>query len=499
MPLVPGDVVHDRYRIENPLASQGGMSAVYRAWDQRLNVYCVLKELAPYLNIDEKALAQLREQFLQEAQVLAELRHPNMPRVIDHFEYRGNVYLVMDLVEGKRLDEMIAESDALSPDVILPWARELIEALSYCHEKNVIHRDVKPQNVIITPQGRAMLVDFGLVKVMDWEDRRTRTVMRGLGTPEYAPPEQYDAETGSTDVRTDIYALGATLYHALSGTPPPTATQRVVNPKLLKPLRHHQKDVSKQIEGAISKSMSLRPDQRFQTMDEMAKALFSQAESGRTGVLLGRVLQPIRNPLEVLSPLVAFLGGIPRLRVWATAVAMLAVLIFVVGSNNLSFGSDVTATPTLSPSPTATHTLTPTFTATSTPTMTPTATATATNTPTPTPTITPTATETPTPSPTYTRTPTPTATETPTPTATPTRVFIPSDTPTPTPTFTLTPAPQPTRRRTNTPTPTTIPPTPIPTLTFTPEPSNTPVDTPTSTPRPTAQAGSPTPNITAAP
>ncbi|MGD9100374.1 MAG: serine/threonine-protein kinase [Anaerolineae bacterium] len=494
MPLVPGDIVHDRYRIENPLASQGGMSAVYRAWDQRLNVYCVLKELAPYLNIDEKALAQLREQFLQEARVLAELRHPNMPRVIDHFEYQGNVYLVMDLVEGKRLDEMIAESDALSSNVILPWARELIEALSYCHEQNVIHRDVKPQNVIITPQGRAMLVDFGLVKVMDWEDRRTRTVMRGLGTPEYAPPEQYDAETGSTDARTDIYALGATLYHALSGTPPPTATQRVVNPKLLKPLRHHQKDVSKQIEGAISKAMSLRPDRRFQTMDEMAQALFAQSDSGRTGVLLSRV--PIRNPLGALSPLVAFLGGIPRLRVWATAVAMLAVLIFVVGSSNLSLGADVTATPTFSPSPTATQTLTPTSTATNMPTSTPSPTATATNTPTPTLTMTPTATETPTPTPTHTRTPTPTATETPTPTATPTR-FIPTETPTPTPTFTLTPAPPPTRRRTNTPTP--ITPTLTPTFTSTPEPSNTPTNTPTHTPRPTAQSGSPTPVITATP
>jgi serine/threonine-protein kinase len=483
MPLVPGDIVHDRYRIENPLASQGGMSAVYRAWDQRLNVYCVLKELAPYLNIDEKALAQLREQFLQEARVLAELRHPNMPRVIDHFEYQGNVYLVMDLVEGKRLDEMIAESDALSSNVILPWARELIEALSYCHEQNVIHRDVKPQNVIITPQGRAMLVDFGLVKVMDWEDRRTRTVMRGLGTPEYAPPEQYDAETGSTDVRTDIYALGATLYHALSGTPPPTATQRVVNPKLLKPLRHHQKDVNKQIEGAISKAMSLRPDRRFQTMDEMAKALFAQSESGRTGVLLARV--PIRNPLGALSPLVAFLGGIPRLRVWATAVAMLAVLIFVVGSSNLSLGADVTATPTFAPSPTATQTPTPTFTATNTPTSTSSPTATATNTPTPTLTMTPTATETPTPTPTHTRTPTPTATETPTPTATPTFVFIPTETFTPTPTFTLTPRPQPTRRPANTPTPTPI--TPSPTATFTLVPSNTPTNTPapTSTTRPT--------------
>ncbi|MCP4540185.1 MAG: serine/threonine protein kinase, partial [Chloroflexi bacterium] len=274
MPLAPGDIIHNRYHIEYPLPAQGGMSAVYRAVDTRLHVPCAVKEMAPYLHIDKRALAQLREQFFQEAKVLAELHHPNMPRVIDHFEYEGNVYLVMDFVEGERLDEMIAKDKTLALDTILLWAQELIDALNYCHTQRVIHRDVKPQNVIITPQGKAMLVDFGLVKVLDLDDRRTRTVMRGLGTPEYAPPEQYDAEPGSTDARTDVYSLGATLYHALTGMPPPTATQRVVNPLLLKPVRHHQKDVSPHVEDVISKAMSLQPNQRYQTMAEMAVALF---------------------------------------------------------------------------------------------------------------------------------------------------------------------------------------------------------------------------------
>ena len=105
MPLAPGDIIQERYRIEELLA-QGGMSAVYRAWHLRLDMPCAVKEMVPYPGIDEKALKQLREQFLQEAQVLADLRHPNMPRVIDHFEDEGNTYLVMEFVEGQRLDEI---------------------------------------------------------------------------------------------------------------------------------------------------------------------------------------------------------------------------------------------------------------------------------------------------------------------------------------------------------------------------------------------------------
>jgi len=282
MPLIPGDIVDERYRVDDLLA-YGGMSAVYRARDLRLDLPRALKEMVPYPGMDQAALAQLREQFFQEAQVLADLRHDNMPRVIDHFEWEGNAYLVMDFVAGQRLDAIIEEEGKIPLDVTLNWARELFDAVNYCHQQGVLHRDVKPQNVIITPKGEVSLVDFGLAKLMDVGDQQTRTVMRGLGTPEYAPPEQYDAVPGSTDTRSDIYGLGATFYHALTGTPPPTATQRIVDPNLLKPVRYYSDDVPEHIDGAIIKSLALQPDQRFQTVAEMAKTLFEKCAQQLTG------------------------------------------------------------------------------------------------------------------------------------------------------------------------------------------------------------------------
>ena len=502
MPPAPGDIIHNRYHIEYPLPAQGGMSAVYRAVDTRLHVPCAVKEMAPYLHIDERALAQLREQFFQEAKVLAELHHPNMPRVIDHFEYESNVYLVMDFVEGERLDELIAKDKTLSLDTILLWAQELIDALNYCHAQRVIHRDVKPQNVIITPQGKAMLVDFGLVKVLDLDDRRTRTVMRGLGTPEYAPPEQYDAETGSTDARTDVYSLGATLYHALTGTPPPTATQRIVNPSLLKSVRHHQKAISPHVDEAISKAMSLQPDQRFMTMTQMAAAILQQSAATPSDTpLLLRMVRPLNNSMQTVRLSIAGMRNAPRRRRWAGvgaggAVATVAILFFAVRTDLFATDSP-TATSTVFLSPTGTHTPSPTPTSTVRPTPTGTPTLAPTNTPIPTLTFTPTST--PTSTPTDTPTPTPTGTLTPTLTPTPTLTLTPRPTwtHTPTPTPTNTPVPQgpgPSPTRTNTPTPT---PTPTHTHTPTNTPTNTPEHTPTTRPigPPPTPTDTPTPTI----
>jgi serine/threonine protein kinase len=411
MPLIPGDIIHVRYRVDDLLA-QGGMSAVYRAWDLRLHVACALKEMVPYPGMDQRALAQLRDQFLQEAQVLAELRHPNMPRVTDHFEYEGGAYLVMDFVEGQRLDEIIEDQGKIPVSILTGWARGLVDALYYCHQQGVLHRDVKPQNVIITPERNVMLVDFGLAKLLDIEDRRTRTVMRGLGTPEYAPPEQYDAEPGSTDERSDIYALGATLYHALAGTPPPTATQRIVDPGLLKPVRHYTRDVPAHIDDALLKSLSLQPSERFGSVPEMAGALFGES-------IIRPSSQPLRNGKKPrLDPLATVMLSrfrrVPPVQILAgmAGIAVIVVMVFVLWRNGLSAGASLidTATPTqqttqvtsaITPSPQAT--LTPAPSATATATMRPSPTGTA----------------------------TPIVTLTPLPTSTPTMTALPSDTPVP--------------------------------------------------------------------
>ena len=272
MALESGQKVDDRYRIEGLLA-QGGMGAVYRAWDTRLSRDIALKEMTPQPGLDEELLAQLRQQFQHEAQVLATLIHPNLVRVTDYFTWEGNEYLVMDFVEGEGLAHRIEEQGPQPESEVLHWASMLLDALAYCHKQGIIHRDVKPQNIIITPEGEAVLVDFGLVKLWNENDPRTRTVMRGAGTPQYAPPEQYDAGMGHTDPRSDVYALGATLYHALTGSVPPTATQRMANPASFVPPHRIPVALEPVVEGAILKAMAVAMDQRFQSAVEMATEL----------------------------------------------------------------------------------------------------------------------------------------------------------------------------------------------------------------------------------
>ncbi|MBN1262044.1 MAG: protein kinase [Anaerolineae bacterium] len=265
-------ILQDRYRVGARLG-QGGMGAVYRAWDSRLNVSLALKEMTAQPGLDPAMLGPLRDQFRQEATVLARLSHPNLVRVTDFFQEGGNAYIVMDFVQGESLDDKLKREGAQSEGQVVDWALQILDALAYCHERGIIHRDIKPQNVIIRGDGRPVLVDFGLVKLWNPRDPRTQTVMRGLGTPEYAPPEQYDKTGGHTDPRSDIYSLGATLYHALTGQVPPTVTQRIANRGAFRPPRLFNQYLSPVVDGAITRAMELTVEDRFPSAMAMADAL----------------------------------------------------------------------------------------------------------------------------------------------------------------------------------------------------------------------------------
>jgi len=272
--LSVGDILQNRYRIVSPLG-QGGMGAVYRAWDARLNTAVAVKEMIPDPHANPQVLAAARAQFQREAQTLANLSHPNLPRVTDYFSLAGNEYLVMDLVEGETLQDSLDQSGGqpLDEAQVLKWTRQLLDALEYCHAHGIIHRDIKPANVRLTPEGRAVLVDFGLVKLYDPTNPKTVTAIRGIGTPEYTPLEQYDVGQWHTDARSDLYSLGATLYHLLTGQAPPTATQRVVNPGSLVAPRSLNLKLSQNTEFAILRAMRIRRHQRFQNAAEMRQAL----------------------------------------------------------------------------------------------------------------------------------------------------------------------------------------------------------------------------------
>ncbi|MDX9954135.1 MAG: right-handed parallel beta-helix repeat-containing protein [Anaerolineae bacterium] len=272
MPLTISQMLQGRYRIAARLG-EGGMGAVYRAWDTRLHVSVAVKELIPQPGLDSGLLAQLRQQFEQEAVTLARLSHPNLVRVTDFFEEGGNAYLVMEFLEGESLADTIAHHGPVPEPQVLQWTTQLLDALAYCHEQGIVHRDIKPQNILLRPDGRAVLVDFGLVKLWNPRDPRTQMVVRGMGTPEYAPPEQYDTATGHTDARSDIYSLGATLYHALTGQAPPTATQRMANPRSFPAPRALNAQIKPGIEGIILKAMAIDMSERFQSAQAMRSTL----------------------------------------------------------------------------------------------------------------------------------------------------------------------------------------------------------------------------------
>src|SRR6266404_316747 len=213
-------VLQERYRIIRQLG-QGGMGAVYEAIDERLDTMVALKET---LFTDEK----LRKQFEREARLLARLHHPALPRVSDHFNEGDGQFLVMQYIAGEDLAEMLTQRNAPFPQPeVVRWADQLCDALDYLHtqEPQIIHRDIKPQNLKLTARGQIVLLDFGLAKGQAGELSRITTSASIFGyTPNYAPLEQIQGL--GTDARSDIYSLAATAYHLMTGVKPPDALTR---------------------------------------------------------------------------------------------------------------------------------------------------------------------------------------------------------------------------------------------------------------------------------
>ncbi len=266
MTIERGSRLINRYLIEEILG-QGGMGSIYRAVDENLGVQVAVKE--NLFTSEEYA-----RQFRREAVILANLRHPNLPRVTDHFVIDGQgQYLVMDYIEGEDLRERIDRQGLLSDADTVILGTAVCDALSYLHSRQpqVVHRDIKPGNIKITPAGNVILVDFGLAKVTQGS-QVTSTGARAM-TPGYSPPEQYG--TARTDHRSDIFSLGASLYMALTGALPEDALARAMGQINLTQIRKHNSKVSRRLAAVIEKAMELRPEQRYQTADEFKIALFN--------------------------------------------------------------------------------------------------------------------------------------------------------------------------------------------------------------------------------
>jgi serine/threonine-protein kinase len=228
---------------------------------------------------------------------LARLDHPTLPKVSDYFSEDNHDYLVMDFVPGPTLKELMDEARRngrlLSQSQVLAWGAQICDALIYLHTQDppVLHRDIKPANIKLTPDGRIKLVDFGLVKVMAHDDARTITVIQGRGTAAYTPLEQYGGDTGHTDVRSDIYSLGATLYHLLTNQPPPDSKQRFLRPESLVSPRALNPDISEHAEQAILAAIATHPSDRPATVAKFRDALIHEP----IDVVSGQAILPRRE------------------------------------------------------------------------------------------------------------------------------------------------------------------------------------------------------------
>lgn len=283
VPLKTGETLRGRYRIRR-IIGQGGMGSIYLADDLRLEGrQTAVKEVEHDKTLPQNLIQEARDQFFREATVLARLDHPNLPKVSDYFSIGLHDYLVMDYVPGEDLRALMLEAREkdtfLHEADVLNWSNQLANALIYLHNQipPILHRDIKPSNLKLTPNGIVKLVDFGLVKVLA-PGEVTITILQGQGTALYTPLEQYGGDIGHTDVRSDIYAFGSTIYHLLTNKPPADARERFLNPLALAAPRSINPNISLKTEKAILWAMELHPDSRPENIEEFRDSLIGDRQ-----------------------------------------------------------------------------------------------------------------------------------------------------------------------------------------------------------------------------
>lgn len=266
---VVGQTIDDKYEILK-LIGQGGMSKVYLAMDKRLNKQWAIKE------IEKKAKDKNNEIVIQsaiaEANLIKQLDHPAIVRIVDIIDNGDVIYIIEDYIEGETLSSILENNGAQPQELVIEWAKQICEALEYLHTRKppIIYRDMKPANVMLKPDGNIKVIDFGIAR--EYKDQSLADTV-SLGTKGYAAPEQFGGR-GQTDARTDVYCLGVTLYHLLTGQNP------CEPPYEIYPIRHWNPQLSAGLEAIIQKCTQLNPDDRYQSCAELLYALRHYEEYG---------------------------------------------------------------------------------------------------------------------------------------------------------------------------------------------------------------------------
>jgi tRNA A-37 threonylcarbamoyl transferase component Bud32 len=265
-----GEVLSDRYEVEE-LVGTGGMSSVYRAHDRLLERKVALKVLHQQYSEDEEYI----ERFRREARAVAALSHPNIVTVIDRGEHDGRQFIVFEYIDGENLKALIQRCGPVPVTTALELAMQIARGLSFAHQQGLIHRDVKPQNILLNGDGQAKVTDFGIARSLDVQHGMTQTGTV-LGTSDYIAPEQ--AQGQRVDEHTDVYSLGVVLYEMLTNEVPfpgenfVAVAMRHINEEPPS-IRDKRPDVSPRLEAAVQRAMAKRPEDRFQTMADFCREL----------------------------------------------------------------------------------------------------------------------------------------------------------------------------------------------------------------------------------
>ena len=257
-----GEIIDNKYEILKQIG-EGGMSVVYLAMDRRLNKQWAVKEIRKVAS--NKKNEVVIQSLLAEANLMKRLDHPTLPRIVDIIDDGKTIYVVMDYIEGESLDKILESNGAQPQELVIDWAKQLCKALLYLHSQNppIIYRDMKPANIMLKPEGTLKVIDFGIAR--EYKEYNNMDTV-SLGTRGYAAPEQFGG-MGQTNARTDIYGLGITLYHLVTGQNPSEPPYEIY------PIRQWNPSLSSGLEAIIQKCTQLNPADRYQSCDELMYAL----------------------------------------------------------------------------------------------------------------------------------------------------------------------------------------------------------------------------------